>query len=55
MAFERPSPDLDKIIAAWDEWERGEETPGKALAAMKTAGLDQVLRQLAASGWAPSA
>lgn len=55
MAFERPSPDLDKIIAAWDEWERGDETPGKVLAAMKTAGLDQILRQLAASGWTPTA
>jgi hypothetical protein len=55
MAFERPAPDIDKILAAWDEWERGEETPGKVLTTMKTAGLDQVLRQLVASGWTPPA
>lgn len=54
MTFEQPAPDLAKIIAALDEWEKGEESPGRALADMKTAGLPRVLAQLAAEGWTPS-
>ena len=53
-AFEQPPPDLQKLIAAWEQFEAGEETPGKVLANLKTAGLPEVLRQLAESGWAPS-
>ena len=53
MSFEHPAPDLGKIIAAWDEFEKGEAAPGRVLANMKTAGLDSVLAQLAASGWTP--
>lgn len=52
-SFETPAPDLHKLIVAWDEWERGDETPGKVLARMKTAGLQIVLQQLAESGWVP--
>lgn len=55
MEFEAPAPDLAKIIAAWDEWERGDESPGRVLANMKTAGLAQILRQLSDSGWVPTA
>lgn len=55
MAFEAPAPDLGKLISAWEEWERGEQAPGKVLASLKTAGLPQVLRQLIDSGWAPNA
>jgi hypothetical protein len=55
MAFEAPAPDLDKLIAAWEEWEAGEQTPGKVIATMKTAGLPQILRELKASGWSPTA
>ncbi len=55
MAFEAPTPDLTKLIFAWEEWERGEQTPGRVLANMKTAGLAQVLRQLVESGWSPAA
>ena len=55
MAFDLPAPDLTKLIAAWEEFERGEQTPGKVLAKMKTAGLAQVLAQLAKSGWTPAA
>jgi hypothetical protein len=54
MTFEQPAPDLSKIIAAFEEWEKGEETPGRVLANMKTAGLPQVLSQLAAEGWTPN-
>lgn len=55
MGFETPLPDLDKIRAAWDTWERGEEQPGKTLSNLKTAGLDEVIRQLTESGWQPRA
>ncbi len=55
MAFEAPAPDLTKLIAAWEEWERGEQAPGKVLANMKTAGMATILQQLVASGWSPTA
>ena len=55
MAFEAPAPDLTKLISAWEEWEAGEQSPGRVLANMKTAGLPQVLRQLVESGWTPTA
>jgi hypothetical protein len=51
--FERPAPDLAKLITAWEEWERGEQSPGRVLANLKTAGLGDVLAELAESGWAP--
>lgn len=54
MSFEQPAPDLAKIVAAWEEFENGEETPGRVLAEMKTAGLDKVLAELVESGWQPS-
>lgn len=55
MSFERPAPDLSKLLAAWEEFERGEQQPGKVLANLKTAGLPEVLNELIASGWSPSA
>ncbi len=51
--FERPAPDLAKLLSAWEEFERGEQTPGKVLANLKTAGLPEVLRELIATGWTP--
>jgi hypothetical protein len=54
MAFDRPAPDLAKLLAAWEEFERGEQHPGKVLANLKTAGLDQVLAELTESGWVPA-
>jgi hypothetical protein len=53
MPFERPLPDLNKLITAWQEFERGEEAPGKVLANLKTAGLGDVLEQLKSTGWVP--
>ena len=53
-SFETPPPDLAKLIAAWDEWERGDESPGKVLSKLKTAGLPAVLAQLRDSGWTPT-
>lgn len=55
MSFEVPPPDLNKLIVAWDAFEAGEETPGRVLANLKTAGLPQVLRELVDTGWTPSA
>jgi hypothetical protein len=53
MTFDKPVPDLAKIQAAWEKWEKGEEQPGRTLASLKTAGLDAVIKQLVASGWLP--
>jgi len=53
MSFDQPAPDLTKIVAAWEEFEKGEEMPGRVLANMKTAGLDAVLAELVASGYTP--
>lgn len=53
MSFEPPAPDLNKMLTAWNQWERGEQTPGKVLAELKTAGLAVVLAQLVDSGWVP--
>ena len=52
--FERPAPDLTKILSSWEEWEKGEEAPGRVLTNMKTAGLAEVLRELTESGWTPA-
>ena len=51
MSFEPPAPDLAKLQIAWDKWERGEETPGRVLADLKTAGMRDLLAQLTESGW----
>jgi hypothetical protein len=53
-SFQTPAPDLTKLIAAWDEWEKGEESPGKVLSKLKTAGLQTVLAELRDSGWTPA-
>lgn len=55
MTFEQPAPDLTKIISAWEEFENGEQAPGRVLANMKTAGLPEVLQQLLDEGWTPRA
>ena len=55
MSFVPPPPDLHKLQTAWEEWERGEQPPGKVLANLKTAGLAIVLAQLVESGWSPAA
>lgn len=51
MSFERPEPDLVKLVAAWESWENGDEAPGKTLANLKTAGLADVLKQMVSTGW----
>ena len=42
-----PPPDPQKLLAYWMEWEKGEVTPGRVLANLKTAGMRDVLEQLA--------
>ncbi len=54
MSFERPAPDLTKLLHAWEEFERGEQQPGKVLANLKTAGLPEILNELIDSGWTPT-
>ncbi|HMK96619.1 MAG TPA: hypothetical protein VK425_03670 [Acidimicrobiales bacterium] len=41
--MEIPPADPDKLLAAWMEWERGDVTPGRAMANLKTGGLRQLL------------
>ena len=53
-SFETPAPDLKKLVAAWEEWEKGEEAPGQTLASLKTAGLPAILQELVDTGWTPT-
>ena len=46
--MDRPPIDPAKLLATWMEWERGESTPGRVLADLKTGGLRDVLEQLVA-------
>ena len=46
--FEVPAPDAVKLLAQWMEWERGEETPGRVMANLKTGGMRELLESLAA-------
>lgn len=55
MPFDKPAPDLAKIIVAWEKWEKGEEQPGRTLASLKTAGLVAVIKHLVDTGWKPTA
>jgi hypothetical protein len=44
--MEVPAPDPSKLLQSWREWERGEVTPGRVVANMKTGGLRQLLEEL---------
>ena len=55
MSFEQPQPDMEKMLLAWQTWEKGEEMPGRVLANLKTAGLAEILAELKSSGWTPTA
>lgn len=43
---ERPAPNPAKLLDQWMEWERGETTPGRVMANLKTGGLPDLLRAL---------
>ena len=45
--MDRPPPDPRKLLDEWMEWERGENTPGRVMANLKTAGLRDLLELLA--------
>lgn len=44
--MDKPVPDPEKLLAHWEEWERGDETPGRVLANLKTGGMPELLRSL---------
>ena len=44
-----PPPDPKKLLAQWMEWEKGDLTPGRVMANLKTGGLRELLEQLAAA------
>lgn len=45
----RPPVDPAKLLATWMEWERGDATPGRVIASLKTGGLRTLLEQLASA------
>jgi hypothetical protein len=48
--MDRPPPDPAKLLDQWMEWERGETTPGRVMANLKTGGLRDLLEALVATG-----
>lgn len=46
--MDRPPPDPTKLLDHWTEWEKGQETPGRVMANLKTAGMRELLQQLVA-------
>lgn len=46
--MEKPPPDPVKLLGAWMEWERGENPPGRVMSNLKTAGMRELLEELAA-------
>lgn len=48
--MELPTPDPQKLLTLWMEWETGENTPGRVMANLKTAGLPELLRSLVGEG-----
>jgi hypothetical protein len=45
--MDKPPTDPKKLLEHWMEWERGETTPGRVMANLKTDGLREVLEHLA--------
>ena len=45
--MDKPPPDAAKLLAHWQEWEKGETPPGKVLSNLKTGGMPELLRSLA--------
>lgn len=50
--MEVPPPDPKKLLQSWMEWERGEVTPGRVMANLKTGGLPMLLEGLVAAAGA---
>jgi hypothetical protein len=49
-----PPPDPNKLLSSWMEWERGDVTPGRVMANLKTGGLRELLEKLSAQSGAPA-
>jgi hypothetical protein len=47
--MDRPPADPVKMLDSWMAWERGEITPGRVMADLKTNGLREILEGLAAN------
>ncbi len=45
----RPPADPQKLLAYWMEWEKGETPPGRVMSNLKTAGLRELLDDLASA------
>jgi len=45
--MELAPPDPKKLLAYWMEWEKGETPPGRVISNLKTAGMRELLEQLA--------
>ena len=44
-----PPADPKKLLAYWMEWEKGETPPGRVMSNLKTAGLRELLDELASA------
>ena len=44
--MERPLPEPQKLLAQWEDWERGETPPGRVMSNLKTGGLPDLLKSL---------
>jgi hypothetical protein len=51
--MDRPPPDPAKLLEAWMEWERGDVTPGRVMATLKTGGLRDLLETAVAEETQP--
>ena len=45
----RPPADPTKLLNQWMAWEKGEETPGRVMANLKTSGMRELLEALASA------
>lgn len=45
----RPPADPSKLLSQWMAWEKGDETPGRVMANLKTSGMRELLEVLAAT------
>ncbi len=47
--MDKPAPDPVKLLEYWMQWEHAEETPGRVMANLKTAGMAELLKTLASA------
>ena len=43
---DRPPPDPEKLLASWQQWERGDTSPGQVMSDLKHGGMAELLRAL---------